>query len=144
VQSASAQATFAAAKVVTRLRRLPIALTEFVLRSAIAIRHAAAIFRVVLPVSVRDIGFVEVVVLVDVDVDIAAPPVAAAPRCPAPTAPRAPPPPPPPGETPKGGGWQKPQKGGEGGGGGGENPPRRKPPSADKSARTPHRAWRAR
>src|SRR5262249_36519565 len=70
----------APAELVAPLRRALLLLAVLLPRSVIAIGHVAATIRIVLPVSIRDVGFVEVVVLVDVDVDVAVAPVAAAPE----------------------------------------------------------------
>src|SRR5262249_55920022 len=71
----------AAAKLVTRLARGGIALSAISLGQAlITIRNIAPMRIVMAPISVADIGAVEVVIPVRIDVDVSAAPVAIAPK----------------------------------------------------------------
>src|SRR5690349_6278414 len=70
----------AAAELLARIHARPLALAEFVLAAFVAILHALAMLGVVVPVPVLDVGLVEVVVRIVIDIDATAAPVAAAPE----------------------------------------------------------------
>jgi hypothetical protein len=49
-------------------------------RLAVTVGYALTVFRAVIPVAVANIGAVEIVVAIDVDVHVAAPPITVAPE----------------------------------------------------------------